>query len=179
MIDGKAHGRVDPAYAAHTDPITAWSQAVWSQWLPSGDLDLLSSGASSLTRNAKSKWGVVHGPAAACWASVDRLNWQAFSTSMWATDLGMEIDLRCDSPAFVQDLVVQAVHRWRWRRIEARHPSLAQGTGGFGAHFQPLAKLCYPVRPSALWSHEHAGALRSAVTNRQWTQIQGLQCLLF
>ena len=172
MMDGRAHGRVDPAYSARTDPITSWTGAVWGQWMPSGDLDLLSRGASLIIRNAKRIWASVHGPAAACWASLDRLRWRAFSAYEWVTDRGMEIDLRRDSPAFVQDLVVHAVRRWRWRRIEARHPSLAQGEGGYGAHFLPLAKLCYPLKSTSEWSHEHAGALRSAVTNRQWTQIR-------
>ena len=69
-------------------------------------------------------------------------------------------------------MVVQAVRRWRWRRIEFRHPSLGQGEGGYGAHFLPLAKLCYPLKATGHWSYAHAGALRSAVTNRQWTQIR-------
>ncbi len=98
--------------------------------------------------------------------------WRAVTASEWITDRGMEINLCRDSPAFVRDLVVQAVRRWRWRRIEARHPSLRQGEGGHGLHFLPVARLCYPLRATAQWTFEHAGALRSAVTNRQWTQIR-------
>ena len=68
-----------------------------------------------------------------------------------------------------------------WRRIEARHPSLVQGVGGFGAHFQPVARLCFPVKTSASWTHEHAGALRSAVTNRHCAgpMLPALCCLWF
>ena len=81
--------------------------------------------------NAKSVWVAVHDPAvAACCASLARVWWHASSAFGWTTDRGMEISLRCDSPSFVRDLVVQSVRRWRWRRIEARHPSLVAIHGG-------------------------------------------------
>ena len=142
MMDGRAHGRVDPAYSAHTDPIGHWAESVWDQWMPSSVLDLLFRGAHANIQKAKRTWAAVHGPAASCRASLGRLQWTACSAFEWNTDRGMKIDLRRDSPAFVRDLVVESVRRWRWRRMESRHPSLAQGGGGYGAHFLPFAKLC-------------------------------------
>ena len=34
LADGADTGRVDPAFAAHEDPIGMWAEAVWGQWLP-------------------------------------------------------------------------------------------------------------------------------------------------
>ena len=172
MMDGRAHGRFDLAYSAHTDPIGHWAEAVWDQWMPSNVLDLLFQGARANIQKARRTWAAVHGPAASCRASLGRLEWIACSAFEWTTDRGMKIDLRRDSPAFVRESVIQSVRRWRWRRIESRHPTLAQGGRGYGAHFLPLATLCYPLKSTEQWSYAHAGALRSAVTNRQWTQVR-------
>jgi hypothetical protein len=34
IIDGSECGKADPAFAAHSDPIGAWAEAVWCSWLP-------------------------------------------------------------------------------------------------------------------------------------------------
>ncbi len=78
-----------------------------------------------------------------------------------------------DSPAQVRVLVDRSVRRWRWRRVEAKCPSLRQADGGYGAHTYPLFRLINSRKlTSCDWSHEHVGALCSAMANRQWTQCR-------
>eukprot|EP00969_Alexandrium_andersonii_P265263 11722652-Alexandrium_andersonii.AAC.1 len=92
-------------------------------------------------------------------------------------------------------MVEEAVIRWRWRRVEARHPSMASGLAmaaagvpapqrrvaqlahervqGLGAFVQPLAKLLRPgIERNPAWTAEHAGALKSAMSGRQWPQAR-------
>ena len=84
--------------------------------------------------------------------------------------LGWELDLSVDPPAFIRKEVRNAVWRWRWRRIEAKHPALVQLDGGFGAHMGPIFRLLNDKCRISGWKGEHKGALRSAVLNRQWPQ---------
>ena len=173
IMDGSRYGTLDPAYVAHTDPIWAWAEAVWGQWLPRLKLEAVSSHATTRTRNAKSMWASAYGPATGCIASLHRLQWTVYSPFEFEDDRGKAVNLLQDSPAFVRSLIVESVRRWRWRRIETGHPGLAQGQGGYGLHFQPLFQLCFLKNgTSTEWTYEHAGALRSALTNRQWTQVR-------
>ncbi len=72
-------------------------------------------------------------------------------------------------------LVRDAVRRWRWKKVEDRHPCLRQGVGGHGAFMQPLFQLLRP-RDSEEWGPMQRGALRSAVADRQWTQHKLWKC---
>ncbi len=91
----------------------------------------------------------------------------------FVTDQGLAIDLRRCSPASVVANVRLSVWRWRWRLLEGRHPSLAAGNGGggFGPLFTPILKLLSSKRRED-WGPVQQGALRSAVTNRQWPQAR-------
>jgi hypothetical protein len=67
--------------------------------------------------------------------------------------------------------VQQAVWRWRWRLVEARHPHLVQGPGGYGTLVQPIYQLLNGKDTSS-WGPAEKGALRSAFADRQWTQTR-------
>ena len=38
IADGSKKGKVEPAFAAHTDVISHWAQAVWNKWIPIHEL---------------------------------------------------------------------------------------------------------------------------------------------
>ena len=65
LADGSRHGRVDPAYEAHCQPIVFWAMAVWHEWMPRAALSKMISVARARIANAKNHWAKVHGPAAA------------------------------------------------------------------------------------------------------------------
>ena len=73
LADGSAHGKADPAFAAHLDPIDLWAEAVWCGWLSRTDLQTLAGHAMQRVLGQKSPWGRVTGPAAAFVASARRL----------------------------------------------------------------------------------------------------------
>ena len=169
LADGTGKAKVDPAFAAHLQPIGSWAEAVWSTWLPHGTL------ASLMQRTADRfylgiAWAKVHGPAAACYASARRLGWHIKSAFVFNTDIGQELHLMRDSPAFVRLRVTESVQRWRDRAIVSRFPSLAGASGFQGPHLYPVVQLLSKGPTKRGWSREHTGALRSAVTGRQWTQ---------
>ena len=54
LADGSAHGKADPAFGAHLEPIGLWAEAVWCNWLPRDDLHLLVGSALQRILGAKS-----------------------------------------------------------------------------------------------------------------------------
>ena len=65
---------------------------------------------------------------------------------------------------------LESVERWR-RQAISRKLALPAAPGCTGSvHLYPLRRLLSHGPPSGEWTWEHKGALRSAVTNRQWTQ---------
>ena len=141
IMDGSEHSHADPAFAAHSDPIGAWAEAVWCSWLPLRVLSLLVQRAIELLASASNVWNCVRGPGAAFVASAQRLGWTVKDATSMIDDRGNHISLFRDSPAQVRVLVHRSVRRWRWRRIEDKCPSLCQSDGGYGAHVKPLFKL--------------------------------------
>ena len=112
--------------------IGSWAEAVWGGWMARSSLITLFQGAMATTvKRAKRTWAAVHGPAAACFASLGRLQWTAESALGWTTDRGMSIDLRRDSPAFVKT--------WLYR--------LCAGGGGDASSLD--TQVLYKVR--AVW----------------------------
>ena len=79
--------------------------------------------------------------------------------------------MRRDAPAFVAAEVRRAVWRWRWRRLEGKHPCLSKGGGGFGPFLQPIFRLL-ASKPEPEFGPKQQGALRSAVADRQWPQAR-------
>ena len=186
-------GKVDPAFPAHCGPIVAWATAVWEGWLPMPTLQALFRLGSKLHGLSTSPWARVRGLGTAVVATTDRLGWHMDSPTSIRTHQGQVLELQRDSPAFVKAVVVEGVERWRWMQVEARMPTLAddlaleaaavpalqrsqaqhQRVHGMGAFVQPLACLFRPSRKAPRdWTRQHAGALRSAMADRQWTQVR-------
>ena len=166
LAETGAKGKVDPAFPAHCAPIVAWATAVWEQWFPLPTLRALCNQGLKLLRVATSPWPRVKGPGTALVATAARLGWEVAGPTTMRTHSGQVLDLSRDSPAFVKSVVEEAVVRWRWRQVEARHPSMASDLAmavagvpapqrqaaqrahereqGLGAFVQPLAKLLRP-----------------------------------
>ena len=87
----------------------------------------------------------------------------------WETDLGMPVNLRLLSPALVQSLVREAVQRWRWKQVAIKLPALVNPGGLAGAWIAPIRSVL-ARKDCDTWNHAHKGALKSAMSNRQWTQ---------
>ena len=172
LADGRGKAKVDPAFAAHVAPIGAWAEAAWCYWLPLGTLrELMRKTCDRFPAGVR--WATVRGPAAACYASAMRLGWSFTNAFEVVTDVGQRLHFLRDSPAFVKLRVVEAVDRWRARAIEDKFPSLCSGGRGDGPHLLPILQLLSDVSRGEEWTWQHRGALKSAVSGRQWSQ-QGL-----
>ncbi len=174
VADGSTSGKADPAFVAHLDPIGDWASAIWEGWFPRVALKAMCNNALVRLEAAKLKdsiWSVVRGPAAAFVASAWRLGWVIHDhLTVTTDDKTIRLDLARDSPAYVKKLVEESVRRWRWRKVEAKVPSLDSGGAGFGPHIAPLYDLM--KKQTHQWSFKEIGALKSVVTNRQWPQVR-------
>jgi hypothetical protein len=171
IADGSLKGKADPAFQAHISPIGKWAEAVWESWLSRPALEKLATAARVKVGKPNFRWTSVRGPAAAFVASAVRLGWDVLDAYNVVTDWGASIDFRVDPPAYAVQLVTESVWRWRWRLVEAKLPHLTQGSGGHGPFIEPVLKLL-AAQPTATWDAKHQGALRSALANRQWTQVR-------
>ena len=72
----------------------------------------------------------------------------------------------------VQGEVSESVWRWRWRRLEAKTPSLQQGDGRHGCHIRPIFRLLDSKSDAKHWGPRQRGGLRSIVMNCQWPQAR-------
>ena len=138
FADGKEKGRADPAYDAHTMPIGQWAMAVWERWGNENSLDRMIRYARKNIDEAKNKWAVARGPAATLLLTCTRIGWAVRQATGLTTDQGEELDLRLDPPIVVINKVVEAVQRWRWRRIECKLPQLGKNGSGRGAVMEPI-----------------------------------------
>ena len=172
VADGARGGMADPAFQAHLQPIVTWAHAVWSSWIPRADLVDLAAWAVRTLASARRPWAAVCGPATATAASLARLGWRFRDGLTLVTHSGEEVLLTQDSPARVAAIVREAVIQWRWRRVEIRHPQLRppRDAMSLGPCWRPLARLLDPSVRIPGWTADLRGALRSAVTNRQWSQ---------
>ncbi len=177
IADGSALGKADPAFAAHETPVTRWAEAVWESWLPRAALAALCRFADRTLPATGSPWRHVRGPACAFVATARRIGWTVTDYRTITTDDGLMLDLTRDSPALVRKAAGQAVRRWRWRRVELKHPHLVQGSGGFGAFLSPIYRLLNG-RDTVGWGSEEKGALRSVLADRQWPQARLFQARL-
>ena len=169
LADDRSRGAADPAFEAHVGVLFEWSLAFWEAWAPPALFVSLINDAIKRLARVKSIWNVVYGPAAAVVATASRLGWVIHSASSWTTDDGQQLDLTIDSPAFVQDLAVRSVRRWRWRRIEHHFPALYSEGQGSGADWRAVQKALR-LKSTEHWSFPQKGALKSAIAGRQWTQ---------
>ena len=169
LADDKSRGAADPAFEAHVGVLFEWALAVWEAWAPLALLVNLIASAKSRFEGVKSVWSIVYGPSAAVVATARRLGWSVIDATHWITDVGEELNLSVDSPAFVQDLAVKSVRRWRWRRIEQHFPALHSNGEGRGADWRTIQRALR-VKDSDSWGPAQKGALKSAVAGRQWCQ---------
>jgi hypothetical protein len=169
VTDGESMGAADPAFDAHVGVIHMWSLAVWEAWAPRKLLDTLVKGTIMRLNEARNVWAVVRGPAEAFVATVQRLGWTVGSATLLTDDKGRTIDLGKGSPAYVKGLVVYAVQRWRWSRIEKKLHWLATGHRGVGAWWLPISRALRQTNSDGCGA-AHKGAFKSAVMGRQWTQ---------
>ena len=110
------------------------------------------------------------GPGTGMVAIASRLGWTVQDGRNLVTDRGRVLNLVVDPPIVVVEEVRASVKRWRWRRIEDIYPSLQVGTLGNGAFMEPIWRLLKSKQNDSEWNEALRGALRSAITNRQWTQ---------
>ena len=174
LADGPAQGGADPAFAAHVDVLGLYADAVWGNWLPLVALRGLFARSLARMDGKASPWGTVRGPIGATLAAAARLGWKLEAPTVVVDDLGHRVDLAVDPPALVRQLVRAAVRRWRWRRLELRHPYIAKGRGGYGPFIQPLLRLL-DAPPGPEWGPAQQGALRSLIAGRQWPQARRFQ----
>ena len=174
VADGARGGMADPVFQAHLAPIVAWAQAAWETWMPRADMLHMASWAVGRSVSARRPWAVVCGPATATVASLARLGWRFRDGLTMVTQMGVELVLTQDPPARVAALVKEAAWQWRWGRVERCVPQLRPPPGqpSLGPCWRPLARLLDPSVKVPGWSGELRGALRSAVTNRQWPQAR-------
>ena len=169
LAEGRSNAKLDPAFPAHLQPLCTWAEAVWCGWLPRSAL-------MSLMRQAKVQgaycraWSRICGPASAVLRTAARLKWVVHDAVSFTTDEGFFVHLERDSPAYIQQLVTEAVIRWRNARIVEQFPSMECARKEFGPHLGPILSLLEPRALGNGWSTKLQGALRSAVTGRQWTQ---------
>ena len=190
VTDNGRNRKADPAFDAHELPIGAWAEACWEGRLHYTALEGLVQGARRALLKAKRPRAVVKGPAAAMLASAQRLGWYVRDAMHAVTDAGVELCFEEDSPAMILRHVEESVVRWRWRLAATDFSSLRQAGSG-GAEWAPVASLLKHGRwsPSGSdkqgggsgwcgdeWQERPAltvaerGALRSAITGRQWPQ---------
>ena len=147
LAEGKClagSAKLDPAFAAHLQPLGAWAEAVWCSWLPRASLGLLMQMTLPLVGP---NWAKVRGPAAACVKTAARLGWVVHDTFHFTTDGGMDLDLHRDSPAFVKQHVSQSVIRWRSTRIAEQFPSMRCERRNMGPHLGQFCACSTPVQP--------------------------------
>ena len=127
-IDG-ATGQLDPAFNAHSLPITAWARAVFCSWRPPAVLAKLIDKCKERMQRQAPRQGVpsssdssgdselrcanVRGPCTAAIAPAGRIGWTFVDYKTLVTDTGLELQMDKDSPAAIEKEVHLAVRRWR------------------------------------------------------------------
>ncbi len=172
MCEESGRQRLDPAFDACAAPIVRWAEAVWSDWLPARAMNSGITKARVKLAAARRPWAAVTGPAGAVVATAARIGWRMEDEATIVTDEGRYLYLRADPPAVVKMEVHAAVRRWRWARIVARHPQLAAGDANGEAALDPLRRLLRPSSRTRSWTAAQQSALRSSLTNGQWTQVR-------
>ena len=119
------HGRVDPAFDAHTKPIAAWATAWWDAWRSEDQLTDSFNRAmrelQSIPANGNSIWTQVNGPTAAAIVTASRIGWYFSSARHLHSDDGEHFDLLHDPPAAIVKAVHAAVIRWRGANLLQHH----------------------------------------------------------
>ena len=126
-IDGDT-GTVDPAFAAHVQPLRFWTTAIWERWFPRQMFTDAFTGAASKLMAAKcSPWSLVTGPAAAIILTLQRIGWEMASATEATDDMGYTWSFVSDPPAAVMGACLKSVRRWRVIRLGQVLPGLVPG----------------------------------------------------
>ncbi len=169
---GKCRAAVDPAFAAHAEPLCTWTEAVWCNWAQRSAMDRAVAAARLRLTRARRPWAVVRGPAAAAVATAARLGWDLKDAVTVVMHDGNILRLDKEAPKAVLARVREAVARWRWMRIENSYPHLDHGGAGRGIHIDPVVKLASRDIPDEGWGRAQRAALRSAFSRGQWPQVR-------
>jgi hypothetical protein len=156
----RAGTNADPAVAAHTLPMFAWSKIVWEETAQLEDLNLATAWALDRMRSSKAPWKRVVGPAGAVVTSLARLGWECLDAKTWRDDLGTTIDLTQVCPKAVSELIARGVTRWTWRAVAKEHTVLAHLEKG--ADLKPIIELLRQTE-SATWGSVEKTCLEAAV----------------
>ncbi len=171
--DGPSKGaKVDPAFAAHLDPLCTWTEALWCKWFSVSSMNRAISAAKTKLAKARRPWAAVRGPAAGVVATAARIDWTFSDACTVTMHDGNVLRLDIESPKAVAAYVREAVARWRWLRVERNHPHLDSGGMGRGAAFEPVLKMIIKNSLDEGWGQPQRAALRSAITRGQWPQAR-------
>ena len=96
-------GGQDPMHTVGIAPIYAWAMETWRRRESLTVLKVAWRGVREKMRAAKRMWAVVRGPAAAAWASLQRLGWKFVSPFTVLSDIGREYNLLEISPKRFQE----------------------------------------------------------------------------
>ena len=116
-----AGNKLDPAFAAHELPILYYAKCCFEKWIPIDILESTVDHVKITLADSKNKWNA---PSRCPIMSIERLGWMLLSSNLILTDTGMQLDLGCDSPAFVMQQVTEAVRRNIAREVDTQYPTL-------------------------------------------------------
>ena len=184
---------VDPAFAAHVQPLRFWALAIWQSWVSKEQISRAFAAANAkLHRGKASLWSKVAGPASAVLASAWRMGWKFNCAFRVRDDRGELYDMRVDPPCRIIAAVVRSIRRWRTARIASAFPCLSHFTTtryhpaagaiitlnrGVFDHAKVLARTLRDLRNGkavAYRSSQHGCApmLMSAISGGQWPQVR-------
>ena len=126
MMDCEGN-RTDSTYAVHEMPIAQYARACYERWLPADILETTFTKTEEALASAINKWGSVNGPIAATVLSAQRIGCTFESAGVVSTDTGDRLDLLVDSPAYVSQMVTEAVRRVIAKEVEDCFPTLKGG----------------------------------------------------
>ena len=120
-----ANGVADPAFEAHSNPLTYWSLVFWEQWFSHGALcELLHEAKKRVEQNAPTDWNWVRGPVTALVATMKRIKWTWLSATSVQDDIGNVLDFTLDPPSVFVTAARASVRRWRTERLANLFPQL-------------------------------------------------------
>ena len=185
--------RLDPAFDAHALPIQYYSLAWWEHWTDLDELRLLFRQAWYKLAAAQWKWNGVTGPLSAAIATARRLEWNFTAPHLLSTDIGEELDLSRDPPAYIVKHVHDAVRRWQLAKVLRLFPGITSNAptvhyngaqihsrllpGGVVCDNGALAALTssrrgIPKKLAGMWTRDARPWLHSTAAGAQWPQAR-------
>ena len=103
--------------------------------------DTFAKARDRVNSSSASCWNLVAGPAAAVYATCDRLRWQSSDGRKFIDDMGDVWDMAIDSPAAVRAAVTRSVTRMRMDLVLGETPMARPCGNDIGYHSQHGAKV--------------------------------------